>query len=319
VVLATDGTAASSPAAQAALSWLASDLPRTSLPPETRERTTPAGAFAAIGDGGLGAALGDLVTALARSGTRAADGPAIREALARVGTASASIEVARWVGRVRAALAARDEIGLARLVADAHALEVDPEPERMIDCTLIELGRELLDGLTPLAIERRHLLDPRTGAILAEERLRDQPASNGPCPRVVSAGLATRTATGRVRIVQYSVATFGSDEAERVETLAATSLADAFAAAEKGGLRGASREPVSLLRVAAPDGGIVRDPSGAPIPLARSEDAAAVTALVDALGKGSPAWMLGRWSLAGDEAALVPLSCSVDGRFVRLR
>lgn len=317
VVLATDGTPSTSPAAYAALRWLASDLPRSSLPPERRDRaaTTSAGTVPAP----IESAIADLTTAIVRAGVASADAPAIAESLARIGGASPTLEVARWVGRLRGALAARDEILVARLLDGAYALDPEGEPERVVDQVFVELGRELLDGLTPFAIERRHLLDPSNGDVLSEERLRDQSASNGPCPRVIHAGLATRTSTGRVRVVQYAVSPLDAEMLARVEGLATASVATAFARAESTGLRSAAIEPVSLVRVGAPEGGIVPDATGAPIPLARHEDAAAVATLIEALAKGVPAWLFARWSLAGDEASLVPLSCGVDGRVVRLR
>lgn len=317
VVLATDGTAATSPAAHAALAWLASDLPRTSLIPERRDR--PASAASTVLPAPLEAAIADLTTAIVRSGIEAADSPAIVEALGRISAASPSLEVARWVGRLRAALASGDEILVARLLDGAHAIDPEGEPERLVDRVFVEIGRELLDGLTPFSIERRHVIDPATGEVLAEDRLRDQSASNGPCPRVINAGLATRTSTGRVRIIQYAVAALDAEMLERLEGLAEPSIGAAYAAAEGKGLRSAGVEPVSLVRIGAPEGGIVPDAGGAPIPLARHEDAAAVSVLIDAVGKTKPEWLFGRWSLSGDAASLVPLSCCVGGRVVRLR
>ena len=315
MVLATDGTAATSIAATDALAWLAADLPRTSLAPERAERP----ADGSPSSSSIDVAIADLVTAVVRAGSAAADTPAIADALARIGSASPSLEVARWVGRVRAALAARDEVLLARWLDGARAIDLKEEPTRMVDRVLVELGRELLDGLTPLAIERRHLFDPTTGELFAEERLRDQSgASNGPSPRVVSVGLAMRTATARVRIVQYAVATLDADMLARVDSFA-VSLSEAFARSLTEGLRSPTREPVALLRIEKVEDGRVFDATLQPIPLARHEDAAAVTALFEALGRGAPGWLLGRWSLSGDDASLVPLSCCVDGRFMRLR
>ena len=313
VVLATDGTGATSPAAHAALRWLASDLPRTSIPPERSERSQTELAASLPP---LDAAIGDLTTAIVRSGVHAAESPAILDALARIGAASSALEVARWVGRLRAALATHDAVLVARLLDGAHTIEPKDEPERLVDRIFVELGREVLDGLTPFSVERRHLLDPATGEVLAEERLRDQPASNGPCPRVVSAGLATKSSQCRVRIVQYAVAPVDADMGARIAALATPTLGEAFARVEAD-LRSPALEPASLIRLDASD--MVRDAAGTPIPLARHEDAAAVTTLVEALGKGRPEWLFGRWSLVGDDASLVPLSCSVEGRIVRLR
>ncbi len=317
VVLATDGTGTSSPAAHAALRWLASDLARTSLAPDGRDGAPQVAVAPSAAP--IETAIADLTTAIVRSGTDAAETPAIHDALARIGAASPSLGVARWVGRLRAALASRDDVLVARLLEGAHAIEPSVEPVRLVDQVLVELGRELLDGLTPFALERRHLIDPASGDVLAEERLRDQPASNGPCPRVVHVGLATRSAAARVRIVQYSVTALDAEMLSRIEALAAPSVAVAFERAQSNGRRSATHESASLVRVRAPDGGMVLDAAGAAIPLARHEDGAAVTALLEALGKGEPQWLFGRWSFSGDEASLVPLSCCVGGRVVRLR
>jgi hypothetical protein len=315
-VVASDGDAASSAAARAALEWLASDLPRESLPPSPGERATAPTMGATTP---IAAAIADLATAIVRAGTDSPDSPAIADALARIAVAAPSLTVLRWVGRVRAALASRDELSLARWLDGARELEAAETVTRVVDRVYVELGRELVDGLSPSSIERRHLVDPASGEVLAEERPRDQAgASNGPCPRVVSAGLAMRNAAGRVRVVQYAVALLDAEVLARVDALAVP-LAAAFARAEAEGLRSAAREPVSLVKLGELDAGIVHDAAGQPIPLARHEDAAAASALVAALSGRKGSWLLGRWSLAGDEASLVPLSCCVDGRVVRLR
>jgi hypothetical protein len=315
VVVASDGPAQSSAAAQAALAWLASDLPRTSMPPGPRDRPLEA----PIATTPIEAAIADLATAIVRTGSDAPDAPAIVDALARIGAASPSLAVARWVGRVRAALASHDEISLARCLDGAHDVDGDDVAERVVDRVFVELGRELLDGLGPASIERRHLVDPSSGELFAEERLRDQAgASNGPCPRVVNVGLAMGSAGHRLRIVQYAIGLLDASMLSRVEALAVP-VREAFARAEQDGLRSATREPVSIVRLGALADGTVSDATGQPIPLARHEDAGAASALVGALAAGAGRWLLGRWSLAGDDAALVPISCGVDGRVVRLR
>jgi hypothetical protein len=122
-----------------------------------------------------------------------------------------------------------------------------------------------------------------------------------------------------VRIVQYSVAALDTEMLGRIAALAVADVATAFARDVEKGLRSSSVEPTCLVRVGRPEGGIALDASGAPIPLARHEDAGAVTAALEALGRGEPEWLFGRWSFTGDEASLVPLSCSVSGHILRLR
>ncbi len=242
-VLASDAPAASSPAAGAVLRWLASDAPRSSLPPEPRPATSPG--VVGSTDGALDVALADLATAIVRAGTDAAQAPAIDDALARIESASRALEVARFAGRLRGALAAKDAIEVARLLETAPGLELEEEPQRLVDHVLVELGRELVDGWTPSAIERRYLLDPSTGNEWVEERRRDEAASHGPFPRVVSAGLATCTGHGRVRIVQYAVAPLDADVLARVGARAEPSIGAALARARDHGLGTAAREPGS--------------------------------------------------------------------------
>ncbi|MFO0681227.1 MAG: hypothetical protein U0234_04210 [Sandaracinus sp.] len=316
-IVASDGPSASSPAVSAVLRWLASEGPRSSLPPEPRPHAAPSpldGTQAAFE-----AALADLATAIVRAGTDAADAPAIADALGRIEAASRSLEVARFAGRLRAALAAKDAIGVARLLESAPGLALDAEPERRVDQVLVELGRELVDGWTPGSIEQRHLVDPATLDEWVEERRRDEPASHGPFPRTVSAGLATTTAHGRIRIVQYAVAPLDAEMLAKVGARAEPSIAQALAHARTRGLGTAAREPCSLVRLGPVAAGSVRDAGGAEIPLARHEDAGAASALAAALARGEPEWIFGRWALAGVEASLVPLSCCAGGRVTRLR
>lgn len=316
VLLASDGPATSSPAASAVLRWLASDGPRSSLPPEPRPN---APAVVESASAALEIALADLATAVVRAGTEAADAPAVVDALARIEGASRSLEIARFGGRLRAALAAKDAVGVARLLESAAGLEREGEPERRVDQILVELGRELVDGWAPGSIERRHLVDPATLESWVEERRRDEPTSHGPFPRVVSAGLVTCTAHGRIRIVQYAVAPLDAEMLAKVGARAERSVAQALAQAKAQGLGTAAREPCSLVRLDPGSRERPTDAAGMEIPLARHEDAGAASALVLALGKGEPEWLFGRWTLLGAEASLVPLACCVGGRVTRLR
>jgi hypothetical protein len=319
VVVASDGATASSPAARAALEWLTAEPLRTSLPPAARrdreqEPIPPA-------DQAVEAALSDLVAAIARTGV-AAEAPAIADALGRLGASGDSV-VERWVGRLRAALVARDESVVGRLVDGGRHLLAVVEPTRLVDHTLVEVARELVDGRVPSSIERRHLLDLTEGRWLVEEHGRDTAASNGPCPRSITAGLALSTSAGRVRIVQYAVGRVDEALRARVEALACPRVDDAYArdVASLDPSLLAVQEPCSLVTVQGVVEGLLRDAAGDPIPLARHEDPGGVSALLQ-LMSAPPAgvrWLFGRWALMGDEISLVPLSCSVDGRWVRLR
>jgi hypothetical protein len=327
LVVASDGQAQTSPAARAALAWVARERARTSAPSDARRRSlAPAAPIATPPGSTLAAMISDLATAIVRSGTGEPESPAILDALARIGRAGPPIEIARWVGRLRASLAARDEIDVARLLDGASALggagDLLAVPvERAIDRTYVELGREILDGLTPSAIERRHLLSLADGAIVSEDRLRDAPASTGPCPRMVAVGLAERNGADRLRIVQYAVAPIDAEAHARIAELS-THLLDAFTACTavlRVPQRYALVEAVSLVRVAGTSDGALTDPTGEPIPLAHEEEPGACAALVEWAKEGDVSWVLGRWWLRGEQASLVPLSCGRGSRISRVR
>jgi hypothetical protein len=76
------------------------------------------------------------------------------------------------------------------------------------DRVLVELGREWLAGSERAAIERRYLVDERTGKVYCEDRSSQFPASLGPSPRRIAVGLA-EVEPGpdpqRIRVLQYEV------------------------------------------------------------------------------------------------------------------
>ncbi len=324
VVVASDGPSHGSPAARAALAWIARERGRISASPEPPRRgrslapSPPPSMLATM--------VQDLVTAIVRSGTVMPESPAVLDALARIGRAAPPIELARWIGRLRASLGAADEIDVARLLDGVGSYGsgtdlLSVQAERVLDHTYVELAREVIDGLTPAAIERRHLLSLVDGSVVAEDRLRDGPCSNGPCPRIVVAGLAEKNAADRVHVVQYSVRAVDAETHARTSELATTVL-DAFAACTavlRSPERYALLEPVSLVRIAGLKSGSLVDGAGDAIPLAEAEDPGAALALLDWASAGDVSWVLGRWSVRGDHASLVPLSCARGTRIARLR
>lgn len=326
LVVASDGQSQSSPAARAALAWVAREPVRTSAPPDTARHARSLAPPPPSPVAALAAMVADLVTAIVRGGTAAPESPAILDALARIGRAGPPIEVQRWIGRLRASLAVADEIDVARLLDGVTALGTASDilalpTERVVDQTYVELGREILDGLTPSAIERRHLVCLSDGSVVAEDRLRDSPSSNGPCPRIVVAGLAEKSRVERLHVIQYSVAAVDGETHARIEELA-TNVVDAFgacAAVLRAPQRYSFVETVSLVRVAGIVDGVLCDPTGTPIPLAHDEEPGACAALVEWAGAGDVAWVLGRWSLRGEQASLVPLTCARGPRISRLR
>lgn len=111
-------------------------------------------------------------------------------------------QLERWLGRLRSAFGnageGKDDIEIARLLRMAHeALEAhkNHKPSTLfphndaqkVDGTLLEIGRECVDGKTRGSLEWRYLADTDTGSIFVEHA----PFSSGPCPRVIELGLAS--------------------------------------------------------------------------------------------------------------------------------
>ncbi len=141
--------------------------------------------------------------------------------------------LARWAGRLRRALQARDALMVLLLLEGgrlgATALresETNPlaelwlgkwvlqgrNEERYYGRVLVELGRERVDGWNRAALERRHLVDPATAEIFCEwARHQEIGLSVGPCPRLVTVALAsTQRLPGPtwLHLHQYSVSPF---------------------------------------------------------------------------------------------------------------
>jgi hypothetical protein len=192
------------------------------------------------------ACLEDVVTAVARVGVlEAASAPSVTDALERLLGAvpsPAPIGLARWVGRLREALARRDPDlaarlleGAARTAADLRAgggsaearirlrawwgsgVEAEErsgaiEPPRaatlLHERRLVEVGREHLAGLTRAEIQRRYMVDLESGALYCEDRRRDAPASIGSCPRTLRVGFGRAfegAPPAAVQLLQYEV------------------------------------------------------------------------------------------------------------------
>lgn len=184
----------------------------------------------------LAESLEDVVTAVVRTGLLVKDAPAVFESLERLvkaAPAPLTVGVSRWIGRMRWELSRHDPDGVARMLDGASRLvddlrhgthdavgrarlrgwlgaAVDEEGalDLLSDRTLIELGRELLDGAERMSIERRHLIDLQSGELLCEEGIRGQQSvSLGTCPRVVQVGLASverGPLPSRIRLLQYA-------------------------------------------------------------------------------------------------------------------
>ncbi|HJL26031.1 MAG TPA: hypothetical protein RMG95_20165 [Polyangiaceae bacterium LLY-WYZ-15_(1-7)] len=234
LVAATDGRQ-DGPHVRAALALLAGayEAPtEQDEPGEEPSAKAPRAEHAEIAD-----ALDELLVAVVRMGVAEAYGAAsVDEAIERLlGCVSPPVPVgiARFVGRLRTALADQDTPavaqvldGAARVVAELRGGEggqegarrlqawlgrpgdLEGERETVFDRTLVEVAREWIAGTSRGSIQRRYMLCTTTGALYREDRGRTEPGSVGPCPRQVIAGLAEVEAgpvPRRLRLMQYAV------------------------------------------------------------------------------------------------------------------
>lgn len=356
---------------RAALQWLvrarsSEAKVRTAEPPEA-----PLGRVSWVPDGGdaeqsgarsrLADALDDVVTVIVRAGASGLSSPSVAESLERLRREAplpTPIGLGRWLGRLKVALDAGDAPLTARLLDGASQLAEDlrrdrPSPEarrrvvdwmggsgadlalaveRISDRVLVEVAREQLASSERGGVERRHLVDVQSGEIFREERTRSSPvASVGPCPRVVSVGLADveqGAAPRRIRLMQYVVSLeLGREEIARIEASAYrrfAALAERYrelALASPG-----QAEPFAIVapRRFRTEGGVVgHDDEGQPLPFARADDPAAVEVLEGVVPAAGPRWIAGR--LTDVDGALMMVPCAVaipegDGsRYIRLR
>lgn len=185
---------------------------------------------------GLAHALEDVVTAVARVGVQAGEAASVRDSLVpllEIAPIPTPLGVSRWVGRLKLALADGDVDAMARVLHGASCLAADlqvnaPDAaararigswlgalsgnvkgiDRISDATMVEISREWLDGVDLASVERRYLLDLRTGEVFREELLRGtRAASLGSCPRTLHVGLAEAekgASPRRIRLLQYA-------------------------------------------------------------------------------------------------------------------
>jgi hypothetical protein len=161
--------------------------------------------------------------------------------------------------------------------------------------------------------------------VLREERSRGEAApSLGPCPRLVSVGLAEieeGPAPRRVRLLQYAVAgQVPEADLERVQAnaLRRTSvLVDVYR--EAIAAWPALAEPVQIIHVAGLEDGFAVDAIGEPIPFAREDDPGAAAVLEQACRAGDVDWVAGRVVDLEGSVRLAPCSFARRGRVVRLR
>jgi len=305
---------------------------------------------------GLASALQDVVTAVARVGARAGEAAAsVRDSLVpllEVAPSPTPLGISRWIGRLNLSLADGDVEGLARVLHGASclaaALRVEtPDAlararigswlgalsgdalgvDRMSDRTMLEIGREWLDGVDLSSIERRYVLDLRSGEVFREEKLRDsQAASLGSCPRTLHVGLAEIEKGAwprRIRLLQYAATPTVSQGAW---DLAASWAVRDFASLVDGYRTAISTFPgiaepfaivahESITEAATP---CLVDGGGRPLPLTGGSQPEGLEHLQAVIARGPPQWLAGRLVDMGGVLRFRPLAIasSLDGRTV---
>lgn len=302
---------------------------------------------------GLANALDDVVTAVARVGARAGEGAAsVRDSLGsllEVAPTPLPLGLSRWIGRLNLALADRDVDGLARALHGASCLAADlrvaaPDGtararigswlgalsgdvkgvDRLSDRTMLEIGREWVDGVELASVERRYLLDLRSGDIFLEEKGRDsRGASLGPCPRTLHIGLAevdTGVAPRRIRLLQYA--------ATPTVSQGAWDLAASWAVRDFSILVDRHRDAISTFPGIAEPFAIVAhealtqparpcllDASGRPLPLTCGQEPEGLHGLATVFAMGPVKWLAGRLVDVSGAVQLRPLAAAatVDG------
>jgi hypothetical protein len=332
---------------------------------ERRDDSSPPGPVASIGarsleqppPNELAEALDDLVTAVTRVGVdKAQYAPSVDAALERVvGVAPQPTPpgLGRFIGRLQHEVRSGELRRVARMldgasqVADALRLEEPtrgseqrlsawlgarpgskPEVELLYDRTMIEVGREWLSGTERASVERRYLIDIRSGKIYREDRPRNASASLGPCPRQLRVGLAEFEAgptPERIRILQYEVQPdVPADSWARVQQVASTSFASVIEGYRRSVQAHPSlAEPFALIAPYRIErNGIFKafDADGHQLVLNRSERRGAVLAFYDLLAAGvEPSWVAGRLTDAGTTVCLTPFALGTrDRTYTRL-
>jgi hypothetical protein len=305
----------------------------------------------------LAEALDDLLTAVTRVGVNKAQyAPSVDAALERVLAVAPQPTppgLGRFVGRLQQEVRSGDLRRVARIldgasqVAEALRAEAPtgdaaqllgawlgvgagstPRVELLYDRTMIEVGREWLSGTERASVERRYLIDIRSGNIYREDRPRNATASLGPCPRQLRVGLAeveAGPAPQRIRVLQYEVQPDVPGESwARVEQVASRSFAKVTEGYRRS-LRAhpALSEPFALIAPYRIDrNGVFKafDADGHQLVLNRSERRGAVLAFYDLLAEGvEPSWLAGRLTDTGATVCLTPFAVgSRDQAYTRL-
>jgi hypothetical protein len=346
--------------AQAGLAYLLDAEPTTPEDRITEPHESPAGAPsdrrvvaesdqpASANTGALTEALSDLLIAVARAGADGGLSASVDEGLTRLRAAAPSplpLGVARWIGRLKQAIAEHDADELARvldgggrLLADLGAARPAGEGRqrvlswlgalsndgdgvtRVSDLTLIEIAREWLPGVERAGVERRYLIDLADGQIYREERAAGaQTASLGPCPRLLTVWLAVVEESAppkRIRLLQYAVTPV--IEASVWEALAPHAVRDfaSLLATYRGALGqfAGLTEPFATLAVSRIDAGGLVGADGQRLPLLCPDNASLPRYLETLAQDGEPLWVAGRLADHEGLLGLTPLAAALRRR-----
>lgn len=345
------------PHVRAALAFLTAQEPvQESLHPPISSTAVPAERQSEETE--LADALDDLLTAVMRIGIRGAKhAPSVDAALERLIDAAPKPTppgLARFLGRLQRELGSETSLRIARILEGGSRLSAALREERptleskrridawlgaqggwareiqpLYDRTMVEVGREWLSGVERASLERRYLIDVRTGAVYREDRPRNAVASLGPCPRELHVGLAEIEISGpaprRVRVLQYEVEPSVRQETwEQLKLTASRSFSE-MTEAYRHALRDepALAEPFAVVRPYRIErNGVFKafDAEGHQLVLDRSERRGAVLAFYELLSQGVElAWLAGRLTDTGATLCLTPFALGTsDGGYVRL-
>lgn len=304
----------------------------------------------------LAEALDDLVTAVVRSGVATPHAPAVREAVDRLRQTAPNplpMGLDRFLGRLRLGLAERDLHAVARLLvgatrlADAMRTPADqqapaehaqvqawlgsgvgatPAVNQMSERTMLEVGREMLNGADRASIDRRYLVDLDSGEVFHEDkRPGGTGVSLGPCPRVVHVGLAaigTASPPRRIRLLQYTSvpvvaeAHYAQLQNVLVRNFGVLTEQVRVAAEHDPGLA----EPFAVVAPHAVGGSTLTlfDEAGHALPLTGSQEPAVLAFLADLCAEETPAFVAGRLVEQRGVLLLRPVSLGFpDGTGIR--
>ncbi|MGB9340421.1 MAG: hypothetical protein WCB63_14320 [Polyangiales bacterium] len=331
---------------------------------EQREDSSPPGPIASAAgraeqspDQELASALDDLLTAITRVGVEKAQyAPSVDAALGRVVSTAPQPTpsgLGRFIGRLQHELRSAELHRVARLLQGASELadalraqapgpELQqrlsawlgtrpgslPQVELLYDRTMIEVGREWLSGTERASLERRYLVDVRSGRVYREDRPRNASASLGPCPRLVQVGLAeveTDPSPQRIRVLQYEVRPEVPAESwQQLQQVALRSFAEVTEGYRQSVQASPSlAEPFALVAPYRIErNGVFKafDAEGRQLVLNRSERRGAVLAFYALLAQGAePAWLAGRLTDTGTTVCITPFAFGTrDLKYTRL-